>query len=131
MKLAEIKDYLKSRISCDNWYVGKIDAGKEYCIGVYSSEGPVPVIPIGGVKNLSYSTKAVSFLIHWGRSYTPAEEKALEVFECLFPRPEEFEDYEIIKVDFRTSEPVGIGTDERGIYEFIINCLIFYKRKGE
>ena len=47
MTLAEVKDFLKSKIDCPNWYVGKRDEAKENSITVYPTQGPVPVIPIG------------------------------------------------------------------------------------
>ena len=28
----------------------------------------------------------------------------------------------------RTSEPVGIGTDDKGVYEYVINFIIYYKK---
>jgi len=128
MKLTEVKDFLKTVILCDNWYMGKIDENKEYCIGVFPTQGPAPVMPIGGLINSSYSTKAVSVLIHWGKFYTPAEEKAQEVFNALFGQEITISGKRVVKMDFRTSEPVGIGTDDKGVYEFVINFVIYYEK---
>lgn len=131
MTLADVKDYLKSQITCENWYVGKIDANQEYCIGIYPTEPPAPVVAIGGVKNTTYATKAVSILIHWGKSFTPAEVKAREVFDLLFGQNPVIGKRETIKIDFRTAEPIGIGTDENGIYEHVINFVIYYRKESE
>jgi len=129
--LAEVKDYLKSVVDCENWYVGKIDNNKECCIGVFPTYGVAPIIPIGGIKYKTYDTKAVSVLVHWGKSYSVAEEKANEVFKVLFGREIEIGENRVVKIDFRTSEPIGIGTDDKGIYEFTINFIIYFKRKQE
>lgn len=128
MTLADVRDFLKSKIDCPHWYAGKRDMGKEQSITVYSTQGPVPVIPIGGLKNSSYGTKAVSVLIHWGRYATPAEIKAQEVFDCLFGQAGIIGGQEVVKFDLRTDAPVGVGTDEKGHYEYVINFVIYYKK---
>lgn len=129
MTLADVRDFLKSKIDCPYWYVGKRDTAKEQSITVYPTQGPVPVLPIGGLKNASYGTKTVSVLIHWGRSCTPAEEKAQEVYDCLFGQNGTIGGREIIKFDIRTDAPIGVGTDEKGFYEYVINFVIYYKKE--
>ena len=129
MILKEVKDYLKERIDCLYWYVGKRDQEQEYSISVYPTQGPAPRIPIGGLEKSMYGTKAVSVLVHWGRSYTPAEQKAQEVFDCLFGQNGSIGRDEVIMFDMRTSEPVGVGTDSKGYYEVVINFVVYY-RKG-
>lgn len=128
MTLADVKDFLKSKIACPNWYVGKRDTAKEQSITIYPTESPMPTIPIGGVDNSSYATKAVSVLVHWGKACTPAEEKAQEVFNVLFGQSGTIGGKEIIKFDLRTSEPIGMGTDDKGVYEYVINFVIYYKK---
>ena len=64
MILKEVKDYLKSRIDCPQWYVGKRFEDEEYSITVYPTQGPAPRIPIGGLGKSRYGTKAVSVLVH-------------------------------------------------------------------
>lgn len=130
MTLSDVKDYLKAHIDCGRWYVGKIDGNQEQCIGIYPTAPPAPVIAIGGVKNTSYAMKAVSVLIHWGSSSTPAEEKAQEVFDLLYGQNPVIGGKEVVMIDFRTAEPMGVGTDSKGIYEYVINCVIYF-RKGQ
>lgn len=128
MTLAEVKDFMKGRIECPNWYAGKRDEAKEKSITIYPTQGPAPVIPIGGIKNSSYGTKAVSVLVHWGSSCTPAEEKAQEVYDLLFGHSGLIGEKEVVKFDMRTDGPVGLGTDSKGIYEHVINFVIYYKK---
>lgn len=128
MTLHDIKEYLKEHIQCNKWYVGKMDAGQEYCIGVFSTQGPAPMMAIGGKKNASYLAKAASVLVHWGKYATPAEEKAQEVYDLLFGTEPVIGGKETIKIDFRTAEPVGVGTDSKGVFEFVINFVIYYKK---
>lgn len=39
MLLSEIREYLKTKIECPQWYIGKIDGTKDQCIGIYSIKG--------------------------------------------------------------------------------------------
>lgn len=126
MTLSEIKDFLKTKIGCPHWYVGKRDQAQEYSITVYPTQGPAPRIPIGGLENVWYETKAASVLVRWGDSCTPAEQKAQEVYDCLFGKTGVIGGREVIMFDMRTSEPVGMGTDDKGYYEFVINFVVYY-----
>ena len=129
MTLAEVKDWLKTQVNSPNWYIGKIDGSKEKCIGIYSVSGPPPNIALGGYENSSYSTKAISILVHWGKDSNVAELKAKEVYNCLFSQSAVIANKRIIKFDMRTPEPVGIGTDGSNIFEFIIETVIYYERE--
>lgn len=129
MTLAEIKDWLKTQISCPAWYIGKIDGDKEQCIGVYGVTGPAPVIALGGLDNTSYATKAISILVHWGKNADTAEKKAQEVYNCMFGQSAVINGKRVIKFDMRTPEPVSVGTDDKNIYEYVIETVIFYERE--
>lgn len=129
MILADVKDFLKTKIDCPHWYVGKRDMAKEQSITIYPTKGPAPIVPVGGLKNSSYRTKAVSVLVHWGRNCTPAEEKAQEVYDCLLGQAGVTGGREVVKFDLRTDAPIGMGTDEKGFYEYVINFVIYYKKE--
>lgn len=128
MTLAEIREWLKTKITCPNWYVGKIDAKKEQCIGLYSKGGTAPLIALGGLSNSSYSAKPVSILVHWGKNADEAEKKAQEIYAAMFGQGATIGNKRVINFDMRTPEPVGVGTDEQSIYEFVIEVNIFYER---
>lgn len=128
MLLSEVKDYLKTVIDCPQWYTGKIDGTVEQCIGIYSTKGPSPNIALGGLANTSYSTKAISILVHWGKNSNTAEQKAQEVYNALFGQRAIIGGKQVKKFDMRNSEPIGIGTDSNGIYEFVIETVIYFER---
>ena len=128
MTLAEVREWLKTQISCPNWYVGKIDGKKEQCIGLYSTTGRAPNIAIGGLENTSYATKPISILVHWGKNADAAEQKAQEVYGCLFGQSAVIGGKRVIAFDMRQSEPVSVGTDEQNVYEYVIEVDIFYER---
>lgn len=129
MTLEEIKDFLKENIDCHSWYVGKRDTSKEQCITIYPTQGPAPIIPIGGLNNSTYGTKAVSVLVHWGQYLTPAEKKAQEIYDLLVGKSGVIGEKQVIMFDMRASEPIGTGTDDAGYYEYVINFVVYY-RKG-
>lgn len=128
MTLAEIREWLKSQIECPQWYIGKIDGAKEHCIGLYSIRGPAPRIAIGGLANTSYATKAISILVHWGKNANTAETKAKEVYNNLFGQNAVIGEKRVIQFQMRSDEPIGVGTDDNGIYEYVIDVTIFYER---
>jgi len=128
MTLTEVKDWLKTKIDCPNWYTSKADTSKEQCIAVYSIQGPVPNIALGGLVNTSYSTKAISILVHWGKNNTIAEEKAQEVYNTMFGQQATIGEHRVINFELKIPEPIGVGTDENGIYEYVINAYIIYER---
>lgn len=129
LTLAEIKDWLKTKVNCPQWYIGKIDGSKEQCIGIYSITGPAPNIALGGLDNTSYSTKAISILVHWGKNVDTSEQKAQEVYNCMFGKTALIGDKRVIQFAMRTPEPVGVGTDDKNIYEYVIETVIYYERE--
>ncbi|MBU3208690.1 minor capsid protein [Clostridium algidicarnis] len=128
MLLADVREYLKTKIECPQWYIGKIDGAKEQCIGIYNVQGPTPNIALGGLVNTSYSTKAISILVHWGKNADVAERKAQEIYSVFFGQVATIGGKRIVKFDMRTSEPIGVGTDSNGIYEYVIETVIYYER---
>ena len=130
MTLIDVLDFLEEKVDCPNWYAGKRSDTAEKSITVYPTDGVAPVLPLGGVDRGSYATKAFSVFVHWGKNVTAAEVKAQEIYDCLFGQTGTIGGKEVIKFDMRTAEPVGIGTDDKGIFEYVINFVIYY-RKGK
>lgn len=129
MTLAEVREWLKTQISdCSHWYIGKIDGSKEQCIGLYDTQGPVPNIAIGGLKNTSYSVKSISILVHWGKNADIAEQKAQGVYNKLFGQTAVIGSKRVIQFDMKSSEPISLGADDNGIYEYTIYANIIYER---
>lgn len=128
MTLKEIKDWIKTVVDCPQWYIGKIDGGKEFCIGLYNIQGPPPNIALGGLDNTSYGIKAISILIHWGKNPDTAEQKAQEVYKRLFGEIAIIGDKRVIQFEMKSSEPINVGTDTNNIYEYVIETIINYER---
>lgn len=130
MTLAQIRDWLETQVDCPNWSIGKIDGNKDTCIGIYGRPAPDLIKPvIGGMENRSYTMKAVTALVHWGKNANLAEQKAQEVYVALIGRSNfTVGGKRVIMVDMRTPEPVAVGTDEQGVYEYVIDAYFYYER---
>lgn len=128
MTLAAVRDWLKEQVSCPNWYIGKADTSKPQCICLYNINNGMPVLAIGGLANTSYAVKAVSILVHWSKNADTAERKAQEVYASLFGQSAVIGGKRVISFQMRTPEPVSVGTDEAGIFEYVIEFTIYYER---
>lgn len=129
MMLSEIRDWMKTQIESPNWYIGKIDGNKPECIGIYNLNTGQPYIAIGGLDNTSYAIKGVSILVHWSKNADKAERKANEVYAALFGRSGvEIGGKRVIAFEMRTPWPIDVGTDDEGIYEYVIETIIYYER---
>ncbi len=129
MTLAQVRDWLKTQVDCPAWYIEKIDGNKEQCIGIYNTTGPTPRIAIGGLANTSTATKAISILVHWGKNANLAEQKAQEVYAAMFGvTGVTIGGQRVVMFQMPQPEPVGVGTDDRGVYEYVIETYIIYER---
>lgn len=129
MLLSDIREYLKTQIECPQYYLNKIGSNQEKSITIYNVPGQPPHIAIGGLENTTYTTKSISFLIHWGKNSDEAEKKAMEVYNLFFG-PDNFTigSKKVIQCKMRSSEPIFLGTDSEGIIEYVIEMTIYYER---
>lgn len=129
MTLDEVVSWLENRVSCPSWYVGKIDAKKEQCIGLYNTTGAPQRMAVGGLPNTGYVVKAVSILIHWSRNADTAERKAQEVYAALFGVSNaQIGGKRVVMFRLPQSQPINVGADGEGIYEYVIEVHIYHER---
>lgn len=127
MTLTEILEWLETQVDCHQFYVGKVGAASQ-SITIYNFTGSAPRIAIGGLDNTSYTNKVVSLLVHWGKNPSMAERKAKEVYDAMFGKTAVIGGKRVIMFDMRTSEPIGVGTDSEGNYEYVIEVNIIHER---
>ena len=127
MLLSEIRDYLKSKVNSPQWYLNKV-GDKEESITIYNTVGPAPRIALGGLEQTSYTTKAISILVHWGKDSNKAELKAQEVYNAFFGQDGTIGGKRIIQFKIKTDSPIYVGTDTEGIIEYVIEIIIYYER---
>lgn len=130
LTLADIRDWLESLGIADNHYVGRLDNKKERSIGVYArARAGRQSVPLGGPARASYGVRRVSILVHWNRNAAESEAAALALWEAVgaaraVPAGGGFIQYAQLTVP----EPVGVGTDKSGVYEYVIEMNIYYRR---
>lgn len=127
MLLSEIRDYLKSKVNSPQWYLNKV-GDKEESITIYNTVGLAPRIALGGLEQTSYTTKAISILVHWGKDSNKAELKAQEVYNAFFGQDGTIGGKRIIQFKMKTDSPIYVGTDTEGIIEYVIETIIYYER---
>ncbi|MEK4512861.1 phage tail terminator protein [Paenibacillus sp. FSL K6-2524] len=128
MTLNDVVDWFETVIDSPFWYIGKIDGKKPQCIGLYNTSGAQPRIAIGGLEATGYVIKPISILVHWGRDSDIAERKAQEVYNALFCQSAEIGGKRVIMFKMVSPQPVNVGTDSEGIYEYVIETHIYHER---
>lgn len=131
LRLEDIRQYIISLGITENVYIGKLDNKKQKAIGVYNRKmnGPAQ-IALGGLRNTSYATRPVSLLVHWNGKVSESEEAACKLYEKLLNESslvigENHVDCLILQVP----QPVDVGTDDNGVYEYVIWLDFIYQRK--
>ena len=128
LTLANVRDWLKEYNIAQHYFVGKLDTSKENALCVYNRKrSGAPVMALGGLS--SYEIKAISLLLHCSKNAVQAEEKAITLFEKISSEEKLIiNDTPIYYIALQVPEPVGIGTDENGVYEYVIEFDLYYKK---
>ena len=131
--LRDVRDYIATlKIAEDeHCYTGVLDDKKDKSIGTYHlKSNRAPIVTIGGDVNRSYGVKGISFLVHWTHSPTDTEKAAIELYE----RIKETKNVTINKHNIKFiqmfhEEPVPVDRDSNGVFEYVIECLIYYEKE--
>ena len=125
--LVEFRDFLKTLGVAKEYRIGKIENAKEKTIGLYSSANLARVESIG-LKS-SYDIAGFRILLHWTQNMRETEAAARDLFEKLrYITNTEVGTAHVYLIDLDDGEPVFIGTDDNGVYEYHISGRIFYRR---
>lgn len=146
MTLVDIKDWLKTLNVAEHYYIGRLDNKQEQSLGIYdgSADRNRPVMALGGLQNSSYNVRAITLLLHWNRDKQETEEAArslwdqlvgvhnLDITERQSSEAQSQESETVSKhihyLQMTVPEPIGVGTDDSGIYEYVINFNLYYRR---
>ena len=133
LSLGDIRGYIAGlEIAEDERvYIGKLDNKKEKSIGVYNRKGKgPPQLPLGGLDYSSYDTKRVSLLVHWNKDVLESEKSARALYDALLKETSlTIGEEEIRFLVLQVPEPVDVGTDDNGIYEYVIWLDFIFQRK--
>lgn len=130
--IGDVRDYIAGLGIADNTnvYCGKLDDKKNKSIGVYNNNKQRPVqMAVGGLNNSSYRVKSVSILVHWNTSVRDTEKTAEKLYNMLRDMNHiTINDTKVFFTKMLVDEPVDVGTDDKGIFESVIELDIYYER---
>lgn len=130
--LRDIRDYIATLGIAvdDNCYCGKLDSKPDKAIGIYNMKSSRQAeIPIGGLDNKSYDTKAVSLLVHWNKYFSQTETAAINLYNALQGTKEvTINQHKIKYIQMLQAEPIPVDTDDNGVFEYVIECIFYFER---
>lgn len=128
--LRDVCDLIDSLKLADNIYMAKMDDKKTKCIGIYNLDKNMPYNPlIGGDEGRTHSIKTVSFLVHWTNKPSETETMASKLYEALRAIGNVEVNEKKIKFIMPLSDaPIDVGTNDSGIFEYVIQTAIYYER---
>ena len=133
LTLNDIRGYIDGLGIADdkNVYIGKLNNKKDRSIGVYHRQGSgPPVMALGGYDHSSYDIRRISLLIHWDKDVRASEQAAYSLYEKLKNVSSlSIGDTPINCIILQVPEPVDVGTDDNGVYEYVIWLDFVYQRK--
>ena len=133
LALKDIRQYISDlKIAEDKHvYIGKMDAKQDKSIGVYPRPAKgLPVMALGGKNNSSYDIKRISLLIHWNRNISESEAAASRLYDELLNETSlMIGNTHIQFLILQVPEPVNVGTDDKGIYEYVIELDFYYQKE--
>ncbi len=128
--LANIRDWLKSYSNAEHFYIGKLDNKQDKSLGVYSLKRSGPPVTAIGTQS-TYDIIGVSLLIHWNNNANETEIEARQLYEILRTvKNITINNTLIYMIELLVPEPIDVGTDDKGIYERVIELKFYYERKN-
>ena len=129
MTLADVRDYIASLNLTKEVYMGKPDK-PERSIGVYNSNHQYPYHgTLGGPNQQGYGIKHITLLVHWNKSPRDTEKVATALFDAI----KIVRDAKINKTTIKFIQLLydlqDIGTDETGVYEYVIEAAVIYEKE--
>lgn len=129
MTISDFRDWLRTEIDCPNWSSGGLRTTEEKVIVIYNGKAFTNPVAVGGAHNSSYKGKGIRILVHWNKNVNESEIKAQEAYELLRTLTNvEIAGKRVIKFNMRDPEPVSLGVDDSGIYEYAIDLEILHER---
>lgn len=130
--IGDVRDYIAGLgiAGNDNVYCGKLDNKKDKSIGVYNlNRQRPPQTAVGGLNNSSYRIKSISILVHWNTSVRDTEKAAEQLYNMLRDTNNKIiNDKKLLFTKMQVDGPVDVGTDDKGIFESVIELDIYYER---
>lgn len=125
MTLKQYKDYFKASFEWnDAISIGKIDNNKDKAICFYNSKRTLS--PIKAIDSNTYKIKPITILLRYTKNQDTAEKMANSIYEFFDDKNFKVENEQVIAQHIY-SEPVNLGTDDNGVYEYSIEINMLEK----
>lgn len=131
MILSDIKDWFNTSFNSNDLKkleqvsVGKIDENLEHALCFYDAK-PIEYINKLGVS--TYSIKPLTILLRFGKNQKLAEEMINKIFNFLDKKKGKIQDKNVM-FSHKYETPISLGTDDKGIFEFSIEIIMYYKKE--
>lgn len=127
--LAQVKDWTKTLIEADHYYIGKLNEKYDRSIGLYTRQrAGAPIKAMGDAG--SYGIKAISILVHWTNNANETEHAALALYDKMQHVTDvTIGDSHIDYIMLNVPEPVAVGVDDKGVYEYVIEADLYYRKE--
>lgn len=130
MTLADVRDYIASLNLTKEVYMGKLLDKPERSIGVYNSKHQYPYHgTLGGPNQQGYGIKHITLLVHWNKSPRDTEKVATALFDAINIVRDAKINKTTIKFIQLLYDLQDIGTDETGVYEYVIEAAVIYEKE--
>lgn len=125
--LAEFRDFVKTLEVGEHFSIGKIDSSKDKSIGIYGDSNAYRVEAIG--RDSKYDIANIRILIHWNKNLAETEAASRSLYSQLrYQSNFDMSGIYVYFIDLIQGEPTFIGTDDNGVYEYVITMRLYYRR---
>lgn len=129
MTISDFRDWLRIKVDAPNWSSGGLRTTEGKAIAIFNGQAFINPMAIGGTNNSSYKGKGIRILINWDKNIKNSELKAMEVYDYLHGLTNiEIAGKRVIQFNMRDPEPIYLGVDDSGIYEYVIDLEIIHER---
>lgn len=126
MTLKEYREEFKNTFNWeDSLTIGKIDNNKDKAVCFYNSKRTLS--PIKAIDKNSYKIKPITILLRYTTNQDTAEQMANSIYEFYDDRTF-FIEKKRITTQHIYSEPVNLGTDDSGVYEYSLEINFLEER---
>lgn len=122
-----VLDWLKTSVTSPSWTCGRSDRTKAKSICVYSGVSPsAATLNVAGSTG-SYRQMRFRILVRWTEDFVQASAKANEVY-AVFKQSTQVMGGDTVFIAPVYDEPTSLGTDDKGVYEHVIDVRIITKK---
>jgi hypothetical protein len=128
MTLRDVSEWMEDKISNATWRINSYDRSLEKVICTRNLASARDNMTIGGLANKSTAVKGISIIVHWSKNPDETEKIAQSVYELFNGQKPLISGYQVVLCKMRNDEPISLGIDDSGIFDYVIELWITYQR---